>query len=220
MSIDLRGRSFLREIDFTPQELRYLLGLAVDLKAARRAGTEVPRLTGRNIALIFEKTSTRTRCAFEVAAFDQGAHTTVLDPSGSQIGHKESAADTARVLGRLFDGIEFRGDSQADLETLAATCRSPCLQRADGRVASHADAGRRPDHGGGQWQGLRRHRATRSWATCASTWAARCWSWVRSWAAMCASWARRAGPAGRYRRHRPGHRGRDRRAHHHHDRSG
>jgi ornithine carbamoyltransferase len=119
VAIDLRDRSFLKEIDFTPDELRHLLRLAGELKAAKRTGTEVPRLTGRNIALIFEKTSTRTRCAFEVAAYDQGAHTTYLDPSGSQMGHKESVADTARVLGRFYDAIEFRGTSQADIETLA-----------------------------------------------------------------------------------------------------
>jgi ornithine carbamoyltransferase len=119
MPVNLRNRSFLKEIDFTPDELRFLLTLAADLKEAKATGTEVPRLTGRNIALIFEKTSTRTRCAFEVAAFDQGAHVTYLDPSGSQMGHKESVADTARVLGRYYDGIEYRGRSQADVETLA-----------------------------------------------------------------------------------------------------
>ena len=119
MPVDLRGRSFLKEIDFTPQELRHLLELSADLKEAKLTGTEQPRLIGRNIALVFEKTSTRTRCAFEVAAFDQGAHVTYLDPSGSQLGHKESIADTARVLGRYYDGIEYRGKSQADVETLA-----------------------------------------------------------------------------------------------------
>jgi ornithine carbamoyltransferase len=119
MPVNLRNRSFLKEIDFTPAELRFLLKLSADLKEAKATGTEVPRLTGKNIALIFEKTSTRTRCAFEVAAFDQGAHVTYLDPSGSQMGHKESVADTARVLGRYYDGIEYRGKSQADVETLA-----------------------------------------------------------------------------------------------------
>jgi ornithine carbamoyltransferase len=117
--VNLRHRSFLKEVDFTPAELRFLLKLSADLKAAKYAGTEVPRMRGRNIALIFEKTSTRTRCAFEVAAFDQGAHVTYLDPSGSQMGHKESVADTARVLGRYYDGIEFRGKRQADVEALA-----------------------------------------------------------------------------------------------------
>jgi ornithine carbamoyltransferase len=119
MSFNLRGRSFLRELDFTPKEWRFLLDLAADLKANKYAGAEKPVLTGRNIALIFEKTSTRTRCAFESAAHDQGAHVTYLEPSGSQIGHKESMKDTARVLGRLFDGIEFRGSKQRLVEELA-----------------------------------------------------------------------------------------------------
>ncbi|MFB7307365.1 ornithine carbamoyltransferase [Streptomyces sp. NPDC056192] len=120
MAIDLAGRHFLKELDFTAEEFRGLIDLAAELKAAKKSGTEVQRLRGRNIALIFEKTSTRTRCAFEVAAADQGASTTYLDPSGSQMGHKESVKDTARVLGRMFDGIEYRGDSQATVEELAA----------------------------------------------------------------------------------------------------
>lgn len=115
----LHGRPFLREIDFTPAEWLSLIDLAAELKAAKKNGTEVQHLKGRNIALIFEKTSTRTRCSFEVAAFDQGAHTTYLDPSGSQMGHKESTADTARVLGRMFDGIEYRGDEQEKVEILS-----------------------------------------------------------------------------------------------------
>ena len=115
----LRNRSFLKEIDFTPQELRHLLQLSEAVKIAKYAGTEAKRLEGKEIALIFEKTSTRTRSAFEVAAFDQGAHVTYLDPSGSQLGHKESVADTARVLGRMYDAIEFRGNRQSDVETLA-----------------------------------------------------------------------------------------------------
>ncbi|OAH12815.1 ornithine carbamoyltransferase [Streptomyces jeddahensis] len=115
----LTGRHFLKELDFTAAEFRSLIDLAAELKAAKKAGTETRHLTGRNIALIFEKTSTRTRCAFEVAAADQGASTTYLDPSGSQIGHKESVKDTARVLGRMFDAIEYRGDSQANVEDLA-----------------------------------------------------------------------------------------------------
>ncbi|GAA0311932.1 ornithine carbamoyltransferase [Streptomyces polychromogenes] len=120
MATDLFGRSFLKELDFTAAEFRGLVELAAALKAAKKAGTEERRLRGKNIALIFEKTSTRTRCAFEVAAADQGAHTTYLDPSGSQIGHKETVRDTARVLGRMFDGIEYRGDSQQSVEELAA----------------------------------------------------------------------------------------------------
>ncbi len=118
MSFNLRHRNFLKELDFTPGELEFLLKLSADLKAAKYAGYEVPRLVGKNIALIFEKTSTRTRTAFEVAAKDQGAHITYLEPSGSQIGHKESMKDTARVLGRTFDGIEYRGFSQETVETL------------------------------------------------------------------------------------------------------
>ncbi|MEU0577478.1 ornithine carbamoyltransferase [Streptomyces griseoincarnatus] len=121
----LAGRHFLKEADFTAEEFRGLLELAAELKAAKRAGTETPYLRGRNIALIFEKTSTRTRCAFEVAAADQGASTTYLDPSGSQMGHKESVKDTARVLGRMYDGIEYRGDSQAKVEELAAYAGVP-----------------------------------------------------------------------------------------------
>ncbi len=119
MSYNLKNRSFLKEIDFEPAELRHLLRLAEALKLARYAGTETRRLTGKEIALIFEKTSTRTRSAFEVAAFDQGAHVTYLDPTGSQLGHKESIADTAAVLGRMYDAIEFRGNLQAEVETLA-----------------------------------------------------------------------------------------------------
>jgi ornithine carbamoyltransferase len=122
---DLRDRSFLKEIDFSPEELRALLTLSAELKAAKRARTEQPHLVGRNIGLIFEKTSTRTRCAFEVAAFDQGAHVTYLDPSGSQMGHKESTEDTARVLGRYYDALEYRGASQATIETLAAHAGVP-----------------------------------------------------------------------------------------------
>lgn len=125
MAVDLKGRHFLKELDFTAEEFRHLLELAAELKAAKKAGTEQQRLRGRNIALIFEKTSTRTRCAFEVAAADQGASTTFLDPSASQIGHKESIKDTARVLGRMFDGIQYRGHGQAVVEELAAHAGVP-----------------------------------------------------------------------------------------------
>ena len=116
---DLRQRSFLKEADFTAAEFAQLLDSAAQLKAAKSSGVEEQQLRGKNIALLFEKTSTRTRCAFEVAAHDQGAHTTYLDPSGSQIGHKESVADTARVLGRMFDAIQYRGNDQATVEALA-----------------------------------------------------------------------------------------------------
>ena len=125
MAFNLKNRSFLKEIDFEPGELRYLLRLAEALKLAKYAGTEVKRLDGKEIALIFEKTSTRTRSAFEVAAYDQGAHVTYLDPSGSQLGHKESIADTAAVLGRMYDAIEFRGNDQTDVEDLAAHAGVP-----------------------------------------------------------------------------------------------
>ena len=119
MPFNLRNRSFVKEVDFTPKEWKFLLDLAAELKLARYAGSEQPQLTRKNIALIFEKTSTRTRCAFEVATFDQGARVTYLDPSGSQIGHKESMEDTARVLGRMYDGIQYRGSAQEKVETLA-----------------------------------------------------------------------------------------------------
>jgi len=119
MSSNLRGRNFLKELDFTPAAWRELLTLSASLKADKAAGNERKHLSGKNIALIFEKSSTRTRCAFEVAAFDQGAHVTYLDPSGSQIGHKESMKDTARVLGRMYDGIQYRGNGQELVETLA-----------------------------------------------------------------------------------------------------
>ncbi len=125
MTHPLYGRSFVKELDFTPDDWRSLLELAAGLKAAKQSGSEVQQLVGRNIALIFEKTSTRTRCAFEVAAFDQGAHVTYLDPSGSQMGHKESVRDTARVLGRYYDGIEFRGAAQEAVEILAADSGVP-----------------------------------------------------------------------------------------------
>ena len=121
----LHRRNLLKEIDLTADEFRALLDLAAELKAAKRAGREQRRLAGKNIALVFEKTSTRTRCAFEVAAADQGASTTYLDPSGSQIGHKESAKDTARVLGRFYDGIQYRGAGHDVVETLGAFAGVP-----------------------------------------------------------------------------------------------
>ena len=119
MSFNLRNRSLLTVQDYTPREFRYLLDLARDLKRAKYARTEQKHLDGKEICLIFEKTSTRTRCAFEVACYDQGANVTYLDPAGSQIGHKESFKDTARVLGRMYDAIEYRGASQTGVETLA-----------------------------------------------------------------------------------------------------
>lgn len=119
MAFNLRNRSFLKLLDFTPKEIDYLLNLAADLKKAKYAGTEQPTMKGKNIVLLFEKDSTRTRCAFEVGAMDQGAHVTYLGPAGSQMGKKESMKDTARVLGRMYDGIEYRGYSQEIVETLA-----------------------------------------------------------------------------------------------------
>jgi ornithine carbamoyltransferase len=119
MAFNLKNRHFLKELDFTPQEIKFLLDLAFELKKSKYAGTEQPRLKGKNIVLLFEKDSTRTRCAFEVAALDQGAHVTYLGPSGSQIGKKESMKDTARVLGRMYDGIEYRGYAQTIVEDLA-----------------------------------------------------------------------------------------------------
>jgi ornithine carbamoyltransferase len=119
MAFNLRNRSFLKELDFTPQELRFLLDLSLDLKKANYAGTEQQRLKGKKIVLIFEKASTRTRCAFETASYDQGAHVTYLEPTGSQMGSKESIRDTARVLGRMYDGIEYRGFAQTIVEELA-----------------------------------------------------------------------------------------------------
>lgn len=118
MAFNLKNRNFLKLLDFTPKEIQFMLDLSAELKAAKYAGTEQQKLKGKNIVLLFEKDSTRTRCAFEVAALDQGAHVTYLGPAGSQMGKKESMKDTARVLGRMYDGIEYRGYSQDIVETL------------------------------------------------------------------------------------------------------
>lgn len=123
--MDLKGRDFLKLLDFTPEEITYLLDLAADLKEKKKRGIPVDTLRGRNVALIFEKTSTRTRCSFEVAAHDLGMGTTYLDPTGSQIGKKESIADTARVLASMYDGIEYRGYGQAIVEELAKYSKVP-----------------------------------------------------------------------------------------------
>ena len=125
MAFNLRNRSFVKLLDFTPAEIKFLLKLSADLKAAKYGGYEVQRLRGKNIALIFEKSSTRTRTSFEVAAYDQGANVTYLGPGGSHIGHKETMKDTARVLGRTYDGIEYRGFAQATVEELAAFAGVP-----------------------------------------------------------------------------------------------
>ena len=123
--MDLKGRDFLKLLDFTPEEIEYLLDLAADLKDKKKKGIPVDTLRGKNVALIFEKTSTRTRCAFEVAAHDLGMGTTYLDPTGSQIGKKESIADTARVLAGMFEGIEYRGFGQDIVEELAKYSKVP-----------------------------------------------------------------------------------------------
>ncbi|MEZ8825596.1 ornithine carbamoyltransferase [Vibrio amylolyticus] len=125
MAFNLRNRNFLKLLDFTPKEIQFLIDLSADLKKAKYSGTEQKKLVGKNIALIFEKASTRTRCAFEVAAFDQGAQVSYLGPSGSQIGQKESMKDTARVLGRMYDGIEYRGFGQEIVEELGAHAGVP-----------------------------------------------------------------------------------------------
>ncbi len=125
MAFNLRNRNFLKLLDFSPKEIKFLLDLSIDLKKAKYAGTETQLLKGKNIALIFEKASTRTRCAFEVAVNDQGGHVTYLGPSGSQIGNKESMKDTARVLGRMYDGIEYRGYAQSIVEELGAYAGVP-----------------------------------------------------------------------------------------------
>lgn len=125
MAYNLRNRNFLKLLDFSPKEIQFLLEMSKELKAAKYAGTEQKKLIGKNIALIFEKASTRTRCAFEVAAFDQGAQVSYIGPSGSQIGHKESMKDTARVLGRMYDGIEYRGFGQEIVEELGAHAGVP-----------------------------------------------------------------------------------------------
>ena len=125
MPVNLKGRSFLTLKDFTPDEIRYMLNLAADLKAKKRAGIRGNLLAGKNIVLLFEKTSTRTRCAFEVAAYDEGANVTFLDSKSSQMGKKETMVDTAKVLGRFYDGIEYRGYDQKVVEGLAANAGVP-----------------------------------------------------------------------------------------------
>ncbi len=151
MSCDLRGRSLLTLSDFTPEEIRYLLDLAKELKAEKKAGAEQKRLVGRNIVLLFEKTSTRTRCSFEVAAMDQGAGVTFLDQKSSQMGKKESLEDTARVLGRIYDGIEYRGYAQATVEALAKFSGVPVfngLTDVDHPTQALADALTLEEHAG------------------------------------------------------------------------
>ena len=175
MAFNLRNRSFVKEVDFTPKEWKFLLDLAAELKRAKYAGSEQPRLTGKNIALIFEKTSTRTRCAFEVAAFDQGARVTYLDPTGSQIGHKESMEDTARVLGpdvrrHRVPRLRPRPTSRRSRDVR----RRPGVERPDRRVAPHPDAVRHAHHARALPTSTTRRSPSPTSATPATTWATRC----------------------------------------------
>lgn len=142
MAVNLRGRSFLKLLDFSPREIRYLLDLSRNFKDLKRAGTPHRYLEGKNIVLLFEKTSTRTRCAFEVAGRDLGLGVTYLDPGSSQMGKKESIPDTARVLGRMYDGIEYRGFSQELVQTLGRLRWGTGVEWPDRSVPSHPDAGR------------------------------------------------------------------------------
>ena len=142
MAINLKGRSFLTLQDFTPAEIRYLLDLGHDLKSKRRAGICDPTLQGKHIVLLFEKTSTRTRCSFEVAATQEGAHVTYLDAGSSQMGKKESLEDSAKVLGRFFDGIEYRGYDQKAVEDLAKYAGVPVWNGGP----PHPDPGGHDDH--------------------------------------------------------------------------
>ena len=144
--MDLTGRSLLKETDLTPEEFLYLVDFAGQLRVQKRTGQRTARLAGRSIALIFEKASTRTRSAFEVAAHDEGGHVTYLGPEESQLGHKESVKDTARVLGRMFDGIEYRGFAQSRRGDTRRVRRSARMERAHRRVASHSDARRHPHY--------------------------------------------------------------------------
>ena len=155
---DLRGRHLLKLADYSPEEITYLLDLAAELKAAKKEGREEQKLVGKEIALIFEKDSTRTRCAFEVAAYDQGAHVTFIGPGGSHMGHKETVKDTARVLGRMYDAIEYRGFAQDTAEQLAELGRRPGVQRAHRRVASDPDPRRLPHLPRARRQAARRGR--------------------------------------------------------------
>ena len=170
---NLRNRSLLTVQDYTQREFRYLLDLARDLKRAKYARTEQKHLDGKEICLIFEKTSTRTRCAFEVACYDQGANVTYLDPAGSQIGHKESFKDTARVLGRMFDAHRVPRRQPARRRDAGEVRRRAGVQRADRRVPPDADDRRRDDHARAQRQADAPRSSTPSSATRATTWGTR-----------------------------------------------
>ncbi len=140
--MNIKGQSFLKLLDFTPEQITEFLALAAKLKAKKKAGIPHRLCEGKQAALIFEKTSTRTRCSFEVAAHDLGMTVTYLDPSGSQIGKKESIADTARVLGRMYDGIEYRGYGPVDRRGAGKVRRRSCLEWPDKRIPSHTDSRR------------------------------------------------------------------------------
>ena len=145
MAFNLKNRHLLSLVNHSEREIKYLLDLSRDLKRAKYAGTEQQKLKGKNIALIFEKTSTRTRCAFEVAAYDQGAQVTYIDPNSSQIGHKESMKDTARVLGRMYDAIEYRGFKQEIVDELAEYAGVPVFNGLT-EISSNTNVGRRVNH--------------------------------------------------------------------------
>ncbi|GAM67451.1 ornithine carbamoyltransferase [Vibrio sp. JCM 19236] len=195
MAYNLRNRNFLKLLDFTPKEIGFLLDLSAELKKAKYSGTEQKKLVGKNIALIFEKASTRTRCAFEVAAFDQGAQVSYLGPSGSQIGHKESMKDTARVLGRMYDGIEYRGFGQERVEELGQYAGVPVwngLTNEFHPTQILADFLTMVEHG----KGKQLHEITFAYlAMPVITWVTRYWLVQPRWVWMCVWWHQRhSGP--------------------------
>ena len=187
-TIDLRGRRFLTLADFSPDEIRYLLDLAAELKAAKREGREEQRLVGREIALIFEKDSTRTRCAFEVAAYDQGAHVTFIGPSGSHIGHKETVKDTARVLGRMYDAIEYRGFGEKVADELAQCAGVPVYNGLTDEW--------HPTQILADFLTIQEHCRSRSGRSCSATSATRASTWrtPTSWAARSSGWTSASPP--------------------------
>ena len=182
MPTNLKGRSILTLDDLTAAEIRFLLRLAAELKSAKFSGSERQRLKGKNIALIFEKDSTRTRTGFEVAAYDQGAHVTYLDPSGSQIGHKESMKDTARVLGRMYDAIEFRGYSQRSARELAQFAGVPVYNGlTDEAHPARTHPSRKSSPGSCScWRGVRPRWLLWRWPTRWPASPGRCWQEARS----------------------------------------
>ena len=187
--MDLHGRSLLKEIDLTSEEFLYLVDLAGQLRDEKRLGQRGHRLAGRNIALIFEKASTRTRSAFEVGAHDEGAHVTYLGPEESQLGHKESIKDTARVLGRMFDGIEYRGFAQESRRDPRRVRRGTGVERAHRHLAPDPDARRHADHARSRGQAAEPRSPTATWATAGTTPRTRCWS-----PAPCSAWTPGSAP--------------------------